>query len=110
MENNKNLLTEVLNLLVKNSRNWEEVTDVYVENKYNIGKEKFYKLAESANYIDDRDEINAGLIIKGTDFIINVENYDCYITYLHFIDLRIPEITADKPKLFTMFQYQYVGD
>lgn len=33
MENNKNLLTETLNLLEKNGRNWEDVTDVFVIGK-----------------------------------------------------------------------------
>ncbi len=110
MENNKNLLVETLNLLQKNERNWEDVTDVFISGKYNIGKDNFYKLASSANYVESRDDINIGLIIKGKDFFFNVENYDSYLTYLHFIDLKIPENIVEDPKIFTMFDHEYIGD
>ena len=50
MDNNKNLLIETINLLEKNNRTWEDVTEVFIVGKYNIGKDKFYELASSANY------------------------------------------------------------
>ena len=110
MSDNKNLWIETINLLEKNGRTWEDVTDVFVTGKYNIGKEKFYKLASSANYKEGCDEINAELVIKGKDYVIDVTDYDCYLTYLHFTDLKVPEITTDEPKLFRMFNHEYVGD
>ncbi len=110
MENNKNLLTETLNLLEKNNRTWEDVTEVFIVGKYNIGKDGFYKLASSANYNWNKDEINGKLVIKGNDFIINVHYAEGFRTYLDFIDLKVPEITSDKPKLFTLLNYEYVGD
>lgn len=110
MENNKNLWIETINLLEKNGRTWEDVTDVFISGKYNIGKEIFYKLASPANYVESRDDINVGLIIKGKDFVINVENYDSYLTYLHFIDLKIPENIVKEPKLFRIFNHKYIGD
>ena len=109
-ENNKNPLNETLNLLEKNNKTWEDVTDVFVIGKYNIGKEKFYKLAGAANYNWNRDEINEKLIIRGNDFIINVNYADGFRTYLHFTDLKVPEIAADEPKLFRMLNHEYVRD
>ncbi|PHI03545.1 hypothetical protein KSU03_06015 [Fusobacterium polymorphum] len=110
MENNKNLLTETLNLLEKNNRTWEDVTEVFIVGKYNIGKDGFYKLASSANYNWNKDEINGKLVIKGNDFIINVHYAEGFRTYLDFIDLKVPEISSDKPKLFTLFNFEYFGD
>ena len=112
MDNNKNLLTETLNLLEKNNRTWEDVTDVFVVGKYNIGKDEFYKLASSANYNWNKDEININLVIKGNDFIINVHYAEGggFRTYLDLIDLKVPELSADKPKLFDFFNNEYVGD
>lgn len=110
MENNKNLLNETLNLLEKNNKTWEDVTDVFVTGKYNIGKEKFYKLAGAANYNWNKDEINGKLIIKGTDFIINVNYADGFRTYLDFIDLKVPEITKNEPVFFTWFEHHHIAD
>ena len=110
MDNNKNLLIETINLLEKNNRTWEDVTEVFIVGKYNIGKDKFYELASSANYNWNKDEINGKLVIKGNDFIINVHYAEGFRTYLGFIDLKVPEITSDKPKLFGMFNNKYVGD
>lgn len=109
MENNKNLLIETLNLLEKNSRTWLDVTDVFIIGKYNIGVDNFYKLASSANYKEGSDEINSELVIKGNNFIINV-HYEGFVTYLDFIDLKVPELSADGPKLFNFFNHEYVGD
>ncbi|ALF17428.1 hypothetical protein [Fusobacterium animalis] len=105
MENNKNLLIETLNLLEKNSRTWLDVTDVFIIGKYNIGVDNFYKLASSANYKEGSDEINSELVIKGNDFIINVHYADEFRTYLDFIDLKVPELSADDPKLFNFFNH-----
>lgn len=110
MENNKNLLNETLNLLEKNNKTWEDVTDVFVIGKYNIGKEKFYKLAGAANYNWNRDEINEKLIIKGADFIINVNYADGFRTYLDFIDLRVPKEKKDIHNFFSHRCGKYVGD
>lgn len=110
MENNKNLLIETLNLLEKNSRTWLDVTDVFIIGKYNIGVDNFYKLASSANYKEGSDEINSELVIKGNDFIINVHYADGFRTYLDFIDLKVPKLSADDPKLFNFFNHEYVGD
>jgi hypothetical protein len=110
MDNNKNLLIETINLLEKNGRTWEDVTEVFIVGKYNIGKDEFHKLASSANYKEGSDEINAELVIKGKDFVINVENYDSFLTYLHFIDLKIPENIVKEPRLFNFFNHEYVGD
>ena len=110
MENNKNLWVETINLLEKNSKTWEDVTDVFISGKYNIGKEIFYKLASSANYKEGSDEINLELVIKGNDFIINVHYAEGDVTYLDFIDLKVPELSAREPKLFNFFNHEYVGD
>lgn len=110
MEIIKNLLTETLNLLEKNGKTWEDVTEVFISGKYDIGKEKFYELALSANYNWNNDEINGKLVIKGNDFIINVHYVEGFRTYLDFIDLKVPEISSDKPKLFTLFNFEYFGD
>ncbi len=110
MENNKNLWVETINLLEKNGRTWLDVTDVFIIGKYNIGVDNFHKLASSANYKEGSDEINTELVIKGKDFVIDVTDYDCYLTYLHFTDLKVPEIAADEPKLFRMFNHEYVRD
>jgi hypothetical protein len=110
MENNKNLLTETLNLLEKNNRTWEDVTEVFVVGKYNIGKDEFHRLASSANYNWNKDEINGKLVIKGNDFIINVHYAEGFRTYLDLIDLKVPELSAAEPKLFNFFNNEYVGD
>ena len=110
MENNKNLLIETLNLLEKNSRTWLDVTDVFIIGKYNIGVDNFYKLASSANYKEGSDEINSELVIKGNDFIINVHYADGFRTYLDFINLKVPELSTEEPKLFNFFNHEYVGD
>ena len=110
MENNKNLLTETLNLLEKNNRTWEDVTEVFVVGKYNIGKDEFHKLASSTNYNWDKDEINRNLVIKGNDFIINVHYAEGFRTYLDLIDLKVPELSVDNPNLFNFFNNEYVGD
>lgn len=110
MEKYKNLLTETFNLLEKNNRTWEDVTDIFVAGKYNIGKDEFYKLASSANYNGIKDEINKNLVIKGNDFIINVYYAERFRTYLDLIDLKVPELSVDEPKLFDFFNYEYVGD
>ena len=110
MENNKNLLIETLNLLEKNSRTWLDVTDVFIIGKYNIGVDNFHKLASSANYKEGSDEINSELVIKGNDFIINVHYAEGFRTYLDFIDLKVPELSAKEPKLFNFFNHEYVGD
>ena len=94
MENNKNLLTETLNLLEKNNRTWEDVTEVFVVGKYNW----------------DKDEINRNLVIKGNDFIINVHYAEGFRTYLDLIDLKVPELSVDNPNLFNFFNNEYVGD
>lgn len=110
MENNKNLLNETLNLLEKNNKTWEDVTDVFVIGKYNIGKDEFHKLASSTNYNWNKDEINRNLVIKGNDFIINVHYADGFRTYLDLIDLKVPELSVDNPNLFNFFNNEYVGD
>ncbi len=110
MENNKNLLTETLNLLEKNNRTWEDVTDVFITGKYNIGPEIFYKIASAANYVLGNDIINAGLIIKGTDFIVEVREANGYLSYLNFVNLEVPKRLVENPKLFTLLNYEYVGD
>ena len=110
MENNKNLLTETLNLLEKNNKTWEDVTDVFVIGKYNIGKEKFYKLAAAANYVLGNDIINAELIIKGTDFIVEVREVNGYLSYLNFVNFEVPKKVVEEPKLFTLLNFEYVGD
>ena len=110
MENNKNLWIETINLLEKNSKTWLDVTDVFIIEKYNIGVDNFHKLASSANYKEGRDEINSELVIKGNDFIINVDYADGFRTYLDFIDLKVPELSTEEPKLFNFFNHEYVGD
>ena len=110
MPDNKNLWIETINLLEKNSKTWLDVTDVFIIGKYNIGVDNFHKLASLANYKEGSDEINVELVIKGKDFVIDVTDYDCYLTYLHFTDLKVPEIAADEPKLFRKFNHEYVGD
>ena len=110
MSDNKNLWIETINLLEKNGRTWEDVTDVFVTGKYNIGKERFYKLASSTNYNWNKDEINRNLVIKGNDFIINVHYAEGFRTYLDLIDLKVPELSVDNPNLFDFFNNEYVGD
>ena len=110
MENNKNLLIETLNLLEKNNRTWEDVTEVFIVGKYNIGKDKFYELASSANYNWNKDEINRNLVIKGNDFIINVHYAEGFRTYLDLIDLKVPEITKNEPVFFTWFEHKHIAD
>lgn len=56
------------------------------------------------------DEINSELVIKGNDFIINVHYVEGFRTYLDFIDLKVPELSAKEPKLFNFFNHEYVGD
>lgn len=110
MENNKNLLTETLNLLEKNNKTWEDVTEVFVVGKYNIGKDEFHKLASAANYVLGNDIINAGLIIKGTDFVVEVREVNGYLSHLNFINLEVPKSVVEDPKLFTLLNFEYVGD
>ena len=110
MENNKNLLTETLNLLEKNNRTWEDVTEVFVVGKYNIGKDEFHKLASSTNYNWDKDEINRNLVIKGNDFIINVHYAEGFRTYLDLIDLKVPELSVDNPNLFNFLAVNSIAN
>ena len=106
----KNLLIETINIIEKNNKSWEDVTEVFIVGKYNIGKDKFYELSSSANYNWNKDEINGKLIIKGNDFIINVHYAEGFRTYLDLIDLKVPELSAAEPKLFNFFNNEYVGD
>ena len=106
----QNLLLNVLNILEKNDRTWEDVTDVFISGKYNIGKDKFYKLAAAANYVLGNDIINAELIIKGTDFIVEVREANGFLSYLNFVNLEVPKRLVENPKLFTLLNHEYVGD
>ena len=89
---------------------WSAGSDVFIIGKYNIGVDNFHKLASSANYKEGSDEINSELVIKGNDFIINVHYAEGFRTYLDFIDLKVPELSAKEPKLFNFFNHEYVGD
>ena len=106
----KNLLIETINIIEKNNKSWEDVTDVFISGKYNIGKDKFYKLAAAANYVLGNDIINAGLIIKGTDFIVEVREANGYLSYLNFVNLEVPKRLVEIPQLFTLLNYEYFGD
>ena len=106
----KNLLIETINIIEKNNKSWEDVTDVFISGKYNIGKDKFYKLASAANYVLGNDIINAGLIIKGTDFIVEVREANGYLSYLNFVNLEVPKRLVEIPQLFTLLNHEYVGD
>ena len=106
----KNLLIETINIIKKNNKSWEDVTDVFISGKYNIGKDKFYKLASAANYVLGNDIINAGLIIKGTDFIVEVREANGYLSYLNFVNLEVPKRLVEIPQLFTLLNYEYFGD
>ena len=106
----KNLLIETINIIEKNNKSWKDVTDVFISGKYNIGKDKFYKLASAANYVLGNDIINAGLIIKGTDFIVEVREANGYLSYLNFVNLEVPKRLVEIPQLFTLLNYEYFGD
>lgn len=106
----KNLLIETINIIEKNNKSWEDVTDVFISGKYNIGKDKFYKLAAAANYVLGNDLINAGLIIKGTDFVVEVREENGYLSYLNFVNLEVPKRLVEIPQLFTLLNYEYFGD
>ena len=106
----KNLLIETINIIEKNNKSWEDVTDVFISGKYNIGKDKFYKLAAAANYVLGNDIINAELIIKGTDFIVEVREVNGYLSYLNFVNFEVPKKVVEEPKLFTLLNFEYVGD
>jgi hypothetical protein len=50
------------------------------------------------------------LLEKNSKTWLDVTDVFIIRTYLDFIDLKVPELSVEEPKLFNFFNHEYVGD